>query len=99
VTIQAELVDSLAELRIVVRAVDIVAIEAGYAAAVHDALHVVVPLHAIFVRGAVGEVREGLLAELVVFELPEIGEVKAGVIADGPVVILSFDGTGERAAL
>jgi hypothetical protein len=25
--------------------------------------------------------------------------VKAGVIADGPVVIFSFDGTGERAAL
>jgi len=99
VTIQAELVDRFAELRIVVRAVNVVAIEAGYAAAVHDALDEIVALHTVFVGGAIGKMGEGLFAELVILELPEIGEVKAGVVADGPVVIFSFDGTGKRAAL
>ena len=36
------------------------------------ALHEIVPLHAVLVRGSVGKMREGLLAQLVFFQLPEI---------------------------
>ena len=49
--------------------------EAGDAAPVHHALHEVVALHPVLVRRAVGEVRERRLAQLVVFELPEILEL------------------------
>ena len=73
VAVEANLLDGLAELRVVVRAVDVVAIEAGYAAAVHDALHEIVSLHAVFMRGAFCEMGEALLAQRVIFELPEIG--------------------------
>ena len=62
VAVEAKIVGRLAELRVVVGAVDIVAGEAGYAAAVHHALHEIVALHAVFVGGAVGIVREGCLA-------------------------------------
>ena len=78
---------------------DIVASEAGDAAAVHHALDEVVALHAVLVRGAVGEMREGGLAELVIFELPEILQIQAHVIADRPVVIFAVDGIRQRAAL
>ncbi len=46
-------------------------LEAGDAVAVHHALHEVVALHPVLVRGAVGEVRERRLAELVILEPPE----------------------------
>ena len=48
----------LAQLRVVVGAMNIVAIEAGDAAAIHHALHEIVALHAVLVRGAVGEMSE-----------------------------------------
>ena len=68
---KAELVlaDGRAQLRVVGRAVNVVAAEARYAPPVHHALHEVVPLHAILVRGAVGEMRERRLAQRVFFEL------------------------------
>ena len=52
VAIEANFVDGLTELRVILRAVHIVAIEAGHPATVHHALHEVVPLHPVFVRGA-----------------------------------------------
>ena len=59
VAIEAKFVGGLAELGVVVGAVDVMAGEAGYSAAVHHALDEVVTLHAVFVSGAVGVVREG----------------------------------------
>ena len=69
---------------------DVVAAEAGDAARVHQALHEVVALHAVLVRGAVGKVRERRLAELVLFELPEVlqlarpGESRPASRSTGP---------------
>ena len=42
---------------------------------------------------------EGLLAELVLFELPEVLKILAHFEADGPIVILAVDGIGQRLAL
>jgi hypothetical protein len=52
----------------------------------------IVTLHAVLVRGAVGEMSKGGLAELVLFELPEIAQVLAGFVADGPIVIDPVEG-------
>ncbi len=70
--VQAKPVGGLAKLRVIIGAMNVVAGEAGNAAAVHEALHEIVALHAVFVGGAIGEMGEGGLAERVVFELPEI---------------------------
>ena len=72
VAVEAHDAGRLAAVRIVGGAVDVVAGEAGDAARVHQALHEIVALHAVLVRGAVGEMGEGGLAELVLFQLPEI---------------------------
>src|SRR5580704_572711 len=97
VAVETNLIDGLTELGVVARAVDVVAIEAGYTAAVHDALDEIVALHAVFVRGAVRKMSEALLAELVVFELPVILQFLANVIADWPVVVTTLDWTRQRA--
>ena len=97
--VQAELVYRLPQLRIVVRAVHIVAIEAGYSTAVHHALDEIVSLHAVFVSGTIWEMREGLFAELVLFESPEISQILAWVVPDRPVVIVALDRICERPAL
>lgn len=67
---ETEDVPRLEEVRIVVRAMNVVATEAGYPAGVHDALDEVVSLHSIFVSRTIGEMRKGLFAELIVFKLP-----------------------------
>jgi hypothetical protein len=90
VAVEANLINWLSQLRVVVRAVHVVAIEAGYAAAIHHALHKIITLHAVFVRRAVCKMREALFAEFVIFELPEIREILTYMVADGPVVITSF---------
>ena len=69
---RAQLRDGLDQVRVVRRAVNVVAAEARHALRVHHALDEVVALHAVLVRGAVREVRERRLAELVLFELPEV---------------------------
>src|SRR5215471_17077482 len=43
--------------------------------------------------------REGLLAELVLLELPEIPEVLIDVVPDRPVVVLALDWIRERLTL
>jgi hypothetical protein len=50
------------------------------------------------VRGEVGILVEVGGAGFEFFEAPEVGEALAGDVADGPVVVLAFDGVGERAA-
>ena len=57
--IQAEFVGRFSQLRVIVGAMDVVAVEAGDPAAVHEALDEIIALHAVFVGGAVGKVREG----------------------------------------
>jgi len=78
---------------------NIVASEASNPSAVHYALHEVIALHAILMSGAIGEMREGHFTESVVFELPKIAELESDAIAHRPVVILPFDGIGQRASL
>src|SRR6185437_9246398 len=86
-TIQADLARGLPQHRRVVGAVDIMATEAGHTARIHHALHEIVALHAILVGGAIGEMREGLYARLVLFQLPEIAEALAHREPNRPVVI------------
>ena len=99
VAVQAKFIGRLAELRVVVRTVHIVAIETGDAAAVHHTLREIVSLHAVLVGRAVGKMRKAQFAQLVLLELPVILQLEPNVIADRPVVIIAFDRIGERAAL
>ena len=55
---EADYIPAANKVRIVCRAVHIVASETGDASAIHDALYEIVALHAILMRGSVGEVRE-----------------------------------------
>ena len=72
VTLQAHHAGRLQEVRIVGCAMNIVATEAGHAARIHHAVHKVVALHPILVRGAIGEVSECRLAEFMILQLPII---------------------------
>ena len=77
----------------------IVATETGDSPAVHHALHEIVALHAILVRGAVREIVKVGLVQRMVFKFPEILKLKANVIPDGPVVVPPLDRDGQRASL
>ena len=72
VACQAHAAAGLPQHRVVLGAVRIMATEAGDAARIHQAGHEVVALHAVLVRGAVGEMGERRFAELVILELPEV---------------------------
>ena len=92
-TIEANLVRRLAELRIIISAVDIVASSAGHAMSVHHALHKVIALHPVLVCGAVSEIEEICLSKRGAIELPIVGQSKAHVVPDRPVVGFAFDQT------
>ena len=96
---QAHAAARLPQHGVVVRAVRIVATEAGDAARVHQAGHEVVALHAVLVRRAIGEMGERRLAEFVILELPEVVEVQADVKADRPVIVFALDRVLERPPL
>jgi hypothetical protein len=81
----------LQKIGIVLGPVDVVAAETGDAARVHNARHKIVALHAILVPGAVREMRESCLTELVFFQLPEILQIQAHMESNRPVIILPFD--------
>src|SRR5579883_985187 len=87
VAFQTKLVACGAKLRVVRRSVHVVTIEARHAAPVHYALHEVISLHAVLVRGAIRKMREGRFAELMLLELPEVRQPKPHSIADRPIVI------------
>ena len=70
--IKANLACWLDELRIVLRSVHIVAGKTGEPAAVHHALRKIISLHAVFVRGAFGKMRETHLPKSMVLKLPKI---------------------------
>ena len=69
---QAKNVGRFQQVGVVVRSVNIMATEARHTARVHYALDKIVALHSILMRGAIGEMRETLFAQLVLFQLPEI---------------------------
>ena len=75
VTREAHLAGRLTQLRRVPGPVHVMATETGDAAIIHQALDEVVALHAVLMGRRVGEVGEGGLAELVLLQSPEIGEV------------------------
>ena len=56
VAVEADLVRGFSQLRVVLRAMHIVAGGTGDSTPVHDALHKVIALHAVLVRGAVGKI-------------------------------------------
>jgi len=49
--------------------------KARHAAAVHHALHKIIPLHPIFVSRAIGVMRERHLAQRMLLKLPEIPQI------------------------
>ena len=77
----------------------IVTARAGHAVAIHHALHEVVALHAVLVCRAIREMREGGLAELVFFEVPEILQLFALLESRRPVHVLAFDRVMQRLSL
>ena len=99
VAIQANLIRRLAQLRIVLRAVHIVARSARNAVPVHHALRKVVALHPILVRSAVGKEIEGGFTQLAVFQFPEVLQPQANVVADRPIVIFPIDRIRQRLSL
>ena len=69
----------------------VVTAKASHSPAIHDTLDEVISLHSILVAGAVGKMREACFAQFVIFEPPEIPQVKALMKTDGPVVISPLD--------
>src|SRR6516164_7741296 len=60
-------------------------------ATVHDALHEIISLHAVLVRGTVWKIEKiRCFAKAVVLQLPEICEPQSYLIANRPIVILAF---------
>ncbi len=95
VAIEAYLVGWLFQLRVIFRAVYIMAVETGDPAPVHDALHEIVSLHPVLVRRPIREMSEAQLSQRVLFQLPIIPKVESHVIADRPIVIgKRFPSTG-----
>ena len=75
VAIQAQVVGWFSQLRIVFRAMHVVATKTGHPTAVHHALNEIISLHPVLVRRAIGEVCKRSLAQRVLFQLPEIPQI------------------------
>ena len=75
VTCQAELICRLDQVGVVFGAVHVVATEAGYASAIHQALNKIITLHPVLMAGSICKMRKARLTELVFFQLPEIFQV------------------------
>ena len=98
-TIETEFVGRFPQLRVVVRAVNIVAGRASDTVAVHYALNEVVPLHPVLVRCAIGEMPEICLPKRDVFELPVVHKTYAYVVANRPVIGFAFNQAHTRPPL
>src|SRR5437660_5727268 len=61
------------------------------AAPIHEALHEIVALHAVFTRVSVREVQRLGLTDDVLVEAPEIGETHAGTEPNRPLEVLAVD--------
>ena len=73
-------------------AVDLVAIEAAHLAVIHETLHKIIALHAVFMPREIGKLKEIVGSGFQFFEVPIIGQAFAGREAYGPVVVASVDG-------
>src|SRR5579862_3186338 len=93
VTAETERRRGLSELRVILRAVRVMARRTRDAPSIHHALDEIVALHAVLVRRAVGIVREVALAEGVRLELPKVLEPQSDVVANRPVIRLPIDKT------
>src|SRR6266404_2378616 len=91
VTGEAYAAGRLPQHGVIIRAVRIMAAEAGDAACIHQAGHEVVALHPVLVRRAIRKMCEGRLAKLVILELPEVVQAEAGVKSDRPIIVFSAD--------
>src|SRR6185437_3109859 len=99
-TIQAELIGGLSELRRISGAMHIMAVETGYPAPIHNAFDEIVALHAVFMRRAVRVVKEvGRRAERPFLQFPMLLKLRPNVIADGPIVVFALDGIRKRLPL
>ena len=91
-TIEAEFIRGLAQLSIVGCAMNVVAVETSDTATVHHTLYEIIPLHPVFVGRAVREIKKSLrFSKSVIFQLPIICELESYSIANGPIVIFTFD--------
>src|SRR5262245_55065324 len=77
----------------------VVAVLAPYASRVHPRRDEFVALHPVLVRAAIGKKEEIGLAGVRLVQPPHGAQASAGVIADRPVVIASFDWIGNRLTL
>ena len=99
VAIEAEFVDGLSKLGVVLRAVYVVAIEAGDSAPVHHALHKIIALHSVFVSSAISEVRECSLAQFVFFERPKVCQLESYTVAHRPIKVRALNRTSRWSSL
>lgn len=99
VAIEAEFVDGLSKLGVVLRAVYVVAIEAGDSAPVHHALHEIIALHSVFMSSAISEVRECSLAQFVFFERPKVCQLESYTVAHRPIKVRALNGTSRWSSL
>ena len=97
--IQTNLVGRLAQLRVIIRAMHVVAVIAGNAAPVHHALRKIVSLHSILVRRPIRKMRKTQLAQRMLLQLPVIAQRKPHVISNRPIVIFSFNWIGQWPSL
>ena len=91
VAVKADILGGFPQDGVVLCAMHVMTVETGDAACVHQALHEIVALHAVLVRGTVGKVRERSLAQFVLFELPEVDQILTHVEADRPIIVFAFD--------
>src|SRR6266853_271037 len=87
VALQTQHASRLQQVRVVLCAVHIMTTEACDAAGIHDTRGEIIALHAILVPRAVGEMGEGSLTQLVLFEAPKVAQLLACVEADRPIVV------------
>ena len=71
-TVETQRIAGFAHHGNIVAAMRIVAAKTRDAASIHQALHEIVALHPVLVRGSVRKVRKGKIAELMFFELPVV---------------------------
>jgi hypothetical protein len=69
------------------------------ATAIHQALHKIVALHPVLVRGAVRKMGECGLSKRVLLERPEIAKMRAHTIPNRPIVVFAFHGIVNRGPL
>lgn len=91
VALQAHDIRRFDQQGIVFGAVNIVATGALHTASVHQALHEIVSLHAVFVCCPVRKVSKGSFSKLVLFQAPVILELLAHMKPDWPVVVFAVD--------